>query len=121
MIDQLFFREYDPKKYHCVHFVIECSQVIYGRDYTPCFIGLTNSLSETIKTSRDTVHRNKSIEKPCDGCIVLMTKYDNSSHVGLYYENRIFHLDEDGPQRITLNQADIQFKRMRFYEPNLPN
>ena len=121
MIEKLFFREYSPQKYHCVHFVIECAQVIYKLDYTPCFIGLTSSLNETIKTSRTTVHRNKSIESPIEGCIVLMTKYDNSSHVGLYYENRVFHLDEDGAQRITLNQAELQFKRLRFYEPNLLN
>ena len=121
MIDSLFFREYNPRNYHCVHFVIESAQMIFNKDYSPCFIGLTNSLDETIKTSRNTVHKNKHVVNPSEGCIVLMTKYDNSSHVGLYYESRVFHLDEDGPQRITLEQAKIQFKRIRFYEPNLTN
>ena len=121
MIESLFFREYNPKNYHCVHFVIESAQLIYNLDYTPCFIGLTSSLSEILRTSRNTVHRNKAIKQPIDGCVVLMTKYDNSSHVGLYYKNRVFHLDEDGAQRITLEQASQYFKRLRFYEPNLSN
>jgi hypothetical protein len=48
-----------------------------------------------------------------------MTYRNGSSHVGLFYRHRIFHLTEMGVQRITLEQAKPMFKRMRFYEPNL--
>jgi len=116
---ELYNKVYDPKKYHCVHFTIDAAQTLYGLNYEPCFIGLTGSLSETIQTSRDTVHRNKLIKKPKDGCIVLMTKHDNSSHVGLYYQNRVFHLTESGVHLVTVTQISRIFKRIRYYEPNL--
>lgn len=119
MIEKLFHCEYDPQRFHCVHFVIEAAQLIYTKDYSGCFIGLTGTLDETIKTSRSTVHQNKRLDKPIEGCIVLMTYQNESSHVGLFYRQRIFHLTEKGVQRITLEQAKPLFKRMRFYEPNL--
>ncbi|MBC6788132.1 hypothetical protein WAI61_12490 [Acinetobacter baumannii] len=118
-IRQLFYCVYDPENFHCVHFVILAAKVIFEKDYTPCFLGLTGPLQESIKTSRTTVHRNKHIKKPEDGCIVLMTYLDQSSHVGLFFQGRIFHLIERGPQRITVEQANSIFSRIRYYEPNL--
>lgn len=118
-ISRLFYLKYDPLRYHCVHFVIEAAQHIYQLDYSKCFIGLTGSIDETLKTSRETVHRNKRIDKPKEGCIVLMTYLNESSHVGLFFRNKIFHLTEQGVQRITLHQAKLLFKRIRYYEPNL--
>lgn len=118
-IRQLFYCVYDPENFHCVHFVLLAAKVIFDQDYTPCFLGLTGPLHETIKTSRNTVHRNKQIKEPKDGCIVLMTYSNQSSHVGLFFDGRIFHLIERGPERITVEQADIIFNRIRYYEPNL--
>ena len=118
---ELYSRVYNPQNYHCVHFVIDAAKDIYNKDYTPCFFGLTGSLDESVKTSRTTVHKNERIDKPIDGCIVLMTKQDNGSHVGLYYQNRVFHLTEMGVHLITLEQAKQFFKRIRYYEPNLHN
>lgn len=121
MIDELFNRQYDHRRYHCVHFVIDAANTIFELDYAPSFIGLTGSLDETIKTSRETAHRNKQIKNPTNGCIVLMTKQDNSSHVGIYYKNKVLHLTDSGVQLLTLNQIELIFKRVRFYEPNLRN
>ena len=116
-IRELFYCEYDPQKFHCVHFVIQAAQVIYQKDYTSAFLGLTGSLDETLKTNRQTVIRNRRIDKPTDGCIVLMTYFNESSHCGLFFQHRIFHLSEIGVQRITLEQAQLKFKRVRFYDP----
>lgn len=92
-IRQLFYCVYDPENFHCVHFVILAAKVIFEKDYTPCFLGLTGPLQESIKTSRNTVHRNKHIKKPEDGCIVLMTYLDQSSHVGLFFSGSNFSFD----------------------------
>ena len=51
MINSLFRKKYDPEKYHCVHFVIDAAKEIYQADYANCFVGMTGSLSETIKSS----------------------------------------------------------------------
>ncbi|WP_046023716.1 MULTISPECIES: hypothetical protein [Acinetobacter calcoaceticus/baumannii complex] len=118
-ITELFYCKYDPETFHCVHFVIRAAKHIYGIDYIPCFVGLVQPLSDSIKTSRETVHQNKRIDSPIEGCIVLMTYMNESSHVGLFFQNKIFHLCEGGVQRITVEQAKIWFKRIRYYEPNL--
>lgn len=118
-ISPLFYCKYDPLKFHCVHFVIKAADYLYKKDYAPCFVGLTGSIDDTLKTSRETVHRNKPLKKPIEGCIVLMTYMNESSHVGLFFRNRIFHLTEQSVQRITLHQANLIFKRIRYYEPNL--
>lgn len=120
MIDDLFKLKYS-QQFHCVHFVIAAAKEIYDLDYTPCFFGLTSSLDQTIKTSRTTVHRNKEIKEAQEQCIVLMTYANGSSHVGLFFRQRIFHLTELGVQRIKLSQAELMFKRIRYYEPNLHN
>ncbi len=38
---------------------------------------------------------------------------------GAFFQGRIFHLIERGPQRITVEQANSIFSRIRYYEPNL--
>lgn len=119
MYEKLFRCEYDRNNFHCVHFVIHAAKEIYNQDYSKCFVGLTGSIDETLQTSRNTVIQNKRLEKPKEGCIVLMTYQNESSHVGLFFRHRIFHLTEMGVQRLTLEQAKVYFKRMRFYEPNL--
>lgn len=120
MINKLFRCEYS-QEFHCVHFVIEAAKVIYKLDYSKSFVGLTGTLDETLKTSRSTVIHNKRIKDATNGCIVLMTYVNESSHCGLFFRNRIFHLTEMGVQLITIGQAETLFKRIRFYEPNLHN
>jgi hypothetical protein len=120
-MNELFRKRYNPLNYHCVHFVIDAAKELYGLDYSKCFIGLTSSLAETVKTSRNTVHCNKRIGAPHEGCIVLMTYQDGNSHVGLYHQHRIFHLTENCVSRPTIEQVKLMFKRIRFYEPNLNN
>lgn len=118
-MNELFRCEYNPSNFHCVHFVIRAAQILFGKDYSGCFVGLTGPLNDTLRASRATVTRNKRINRPVEGCIVLMTYQNESSHVGVFFRNRIFHLVERGPQLITLEQAKPIFKRMRFYEPYL--
>lgn len=118
MIDELFKLHYS-QQFHCVHFVIAAAKKIYDLDYSPCFVGLTKSLDQTLKTSRETVHRNKEIKEPVEGCIVLMTYANGSSHVGLFFRQRVFHLMERGVERWTIDHIKLIFTRVRYYEPNL--
>jgi hypothetical protein len=115
-VDALLDRQYDPKKYHCVHFLIEAAQYLFEKDYSESFLGLTGDLKQSIQTSRDTTIKNKRIERPKDGCIVLMTNLLNSSHVGLFYCGRVLHLSEIGVHFQELRSLDRAYSRFRFYE-----
>ena len=115
-VDALLDRQYDPKKYHCVHFLIEAAQYLFEKDYSSSFLGLTGDLAKSIQTSRDTTIKNKRIERPKDGCIVLMTNLLNSSHVGLFYCGRVLHLSEIGVHFQELRSLERNYSRFRFYE-----
>lgn len=115
-IDALLDRRYDSKNYHCVHFLIEAAQYLLNQDYSASFLGLTGDLSQSIQTSRDTTIKNKRLERPIDGCIVLMTNLLNSSHVGLFYCNRVLHLSESGVYFQELRSLERNYSRFRFYE-----
>lgn len=115
-VDALLGRRYDSKNYHCVHFLIEAAQYLLNQDYSASFLGLTGDLSQSIQTSRNTTIKNKRLEKPKHGCIVLMTNLLNSSHVGLFYCNRVLHLSESGVYFQELRSLERNYSRFRFYE-----
>lgn len=116
-IDCLLDRHYDPQHYHCVHFLLEAAHFIFDKDYSSSFIGLTGSLHETLKTSRNTVVKNRRIDHPIDGSIVLMTNQNQSSHVGLFYCGRVLHLTELGVHYLNIQVLKKFYKRIRYYEP----
>ncbi|MGQ0914693.1 hypothetical protein ACT40M_15390 [Acinetobacter baumannii] len=116
-IDCLLDRQYDPQHYHCVHFLLEAAQYLFNQDYSSSFIGLTGSLHETLKTSRHTVVKNRRIDHPIDGSIVLMTNQNQSSHVGLFYCGRVLHLTELGVHYLNIQVLKKFYKRIRYYEP----
>lgn len=115
-IDALLDRRYDSKNYHCVHFLIEAAKYLLNQDYSASFLGLTGDLSQSIQTSRNTTIKNKRLEKPKHGCIVLMTNLLNSSHVGLFYCGRVLHLSESGVYFQELRSLERNYSRFRFYE-----
>lgn len=115
-VDALLDRRYNPRSYHCVHFLIEAAQYLFDQDYSTSFLGLTGDLTQSIQTSRDTTIKNKRLEKPKDGCIVLMTNLLNSSHVGLFYCGRVLHLSESGVYFQELRSLERNYSRFRFYE-----
>lgn len=115
-VDALLDRRYDPRSYHCVHFLIEAAQYLFNKDYSASFLGLTGDLAQSIRTSRDTTVQNKRLEKPIEGCIVLMTNLLNSSHVGLFYCGRVLHLSENGVYFQELRSLERNYSRFRFYE-----
>ena len=117
-VDPLLTRHYNPENYHCVHFLIDAALYLFDQNYSGSFIGLTSALHETLRTSRNTVIKNKRITKPTDGTIVLMTNVKQSSHVGLFYCGKILHLTEMGVHFLPVSTVSIFYKRIRYYEPS---
>ena len=115
-IDPLLTKVYNEKSYHCVHFAIEAAQYLFDADYSDVFIGLTGSLSDALRTSRNTAITTIQVKQPKDGTIVLMTNINGSSHVGLYYNERVLHLTEMGVHYLPLITLNRFYKRIRYYE-----
>jgi len=115
-IDSLLNRKYDANKYHCVHFVVDAAKYLFDVDYSKHFLGLTGTVNESLNASRHNFRQAKKLEKPKDGCVVLMTNLMNESHVGLFYSNHVLHLSEQGALFQTLRTLDRNYSRFRFYE-----
>lgn len=115
-IDPLLNRKYDANKYHCVHFVIDAAKYLFGADYSKHFLGLTGTVNESLNASRHNFRQARRLDKPIDGCVVLMTNLMNESHVGLFYCQHVLHLSEQGALFQTLRTLDRHYSRFRFYE-----
>ena len=112
----LFEKQYNVMNYHCVHFLIDAAQSIFGQDYSTSFIGLQGALNEALSTSRQTVIRNKRLKEPQQGCIVLMTSLTGDNHVGLFYCDKVLHLTESGVQYVSMRSLKNYYLRFRYYE-----
>ena len=80
------------------------------------YLGLTGTVSESLNASRHNFRQAKRLDKPIDGCVVLMTNLLNESHVGLFYCQHVLHLSEHGALFQTLRTLDRHYSRFRFYE-----
>ena len=114
-IDCLLDRQHDRENYHCVHFVIEAGEYLFGYDFTDNFLGLSNPLDRNGNPSRHTVKNSERVQAPTDGTVVLMTKLDNGLHVGLYLDGRVLHLTEQGVRFETVRALGRMYKRIRYY------
>lgn len=115
-IDPLLNRKYDANKYHCVHFVIDAAKYLFNADYSKHFLGLTGTVNESLNASRHNFRQARRLDKPIDGCVVLMTNLLNESHVGLFYCQHVLHLTESGVYFQTLRTLERNCSRFRFYE-----
>ena len=115
-IDSLLNRKYDANKYHCVHFVVDAAKYLFGADYSKHFLGLTGTVNESLNASRHNFRQARRLDKPKDGCVVLMTNLMNESHVGLFYNKHVLHLTESGVYFQTLRTLEKNCSRFRFYE-----
>ena len=103
-IDNLLDRIWS-KDYTCNEFACEAWLQITGEDLQR---RLNDHLSEKGKFKR--------LKEPISPCIVFMTNNTRSStHVGLFYCNKILHLTPRGVQFVPLEMVACSFKEVRFY------
>ncbi|MBO1529659.1 hypothetical protein J3492_00325 [Psychrobacter sp. F1192] len=115
-IDPLLGRKFDRDHYHCVHFLIDAGKHLFNYDFSQCFLGLTGSLNTTLSPTKDSMTKGELVEHPTDATIILMTKLDNTHHVGLYYCGRVLHLSEVGTRFEALRSIKRQYKKVKFYD-----
>lgn len=104
-IDNLLDRVWSTD-YTCNEFAIEAWQQITGED-------ITNRLSDSLNGSKPF----KKLRKPKSPCIVYMTNNNRSStHVGLFYCDKLLHLTPHGVQFVPLELVERHFREVRFYK-----
>lgn len=100
--------QYDKDRYHCEHFLIDCYRFLTGIDLSHKLLasGFFNA-----KNMRNFVE----VDKPKQHTIVLFRAKDKA-HVGLWYDNKVLHLDMAGVLLQPLEVVKIGFKRVNYYE-----
>ena len=114
-LDVFIKKKYDADNYNCAHFVSEVWEYLYQQNINKNLQGFLLPITDKY-VLMDLRKAFKKLKKPQEPCIVLMCRFNGSSHVGIYRKRKVFHLREDGVALENLRVASIGFKRVNFYE-----
>lgn len=104
-LDELLDRNWS-KTYTCNEFVCEAWQKITQEN-------LTQRLQQAL-CGQDIF---KPLKKPKSPCLVFFSNNPKSStHVGLFYCDKVLHLTIKGVQYVPLQWVAMNFKQVSFYE-----
>lgn len=122
VLDQLFFKQYDRHNYNCLHFLIDLWRMEFGIDMTfllKSFIVQADGSIDMVPEGLDVFRR---LHKPKSPCVCLCkTIATDDTHVATFYQDRMFHLTEDGVYNLPLEVSTLGFSRVLFYEYNKNN
>ena len=99
---------YDKNRYCCEHFLIDCYKEFKGVD-------LSDKLLSSGFFNAQKLRNFRQVETPKQLTIVLF-RDANKAHVGMWYDNKVLHLSEQGVLLQPLDMAKMGFKRVNFYE-----
>ena len=103
-IDNLLDRTW-TREYTCNEFACEAWKQITGKD-----------LSKRIEKFLNGKGRFKRLDKPISPCLVFFKNNEKSStHVGLFYVDKLLHLTPRGVQFVPLELVAMHFREVRFY------
>jgi hypothetical protein len=113
-IDKFLGKVYNKNTYNCAHFVVEVWEHLTKRDISDAFACFL--LPEKERTASMSIRNHfTKLEKPVNLCIVLMQRPRTEPHVGLFYNNRVLHINEKGVQFMPLEIASFGYNKIGFY------
>lgn len=114
-IDRFLDRQYNSATYNCAHFVCEVWETVSGE---PMGDRLKSFLlpSKLRYVERNLFKHFERLAQPVDGCIALMRRRHASSHVGIYRNKRILHIDQGGVRMDPLAVALMTFDRVDYFK-----
>lgn len=94
-LDDFLVKEYNYNNYNCSHFVSEVWTHLTGENISEiCDAFVNGNPGEYVTLIR---HRTK-IRAPENPCVVIMQNPNVAPHAGVYVNDRVFHLTENGPK-----------------------
>ena len=112
--DKYFDKVYNSAKYNCAHFVCEVWQDLTGDDLSWALAGSPAGLD----ARKLHAHRLASwtlLKAPVSPCIALFQAGRKDPHVGIFLEDKILHITEDGVNWSSIENVMLCFNRVRFY------
>lgn len=112
--DKYLLKIFDIENYNCWDFIrdiwLELTRVDIGKR-TPVNIS-KRSIKENFETGE---LEFKKISSPVSPCIVLFKNDKLTPHVGVFLNNKVLHLKNNGPRYEDLTIASIGFNNIGFY------
>ena len=99
---------YDKNCYCCEHFLIDCYKHYTGVD-------LSDKLLSSGFFNAQKLRNFQQVDKPKQFTIVLF-RDKSKAHVGMWFDNKVLHLDNQGVLLQPLDVVLMNFKRVNFYE-----
>lgn len=94
--------------YHCEHFVCDAYQFLTKKDISHAMLSGQFALPINLR-------QFKKINSPCQYCFVLF-RDENKAHIGIWLDNAVLHLGQDGVVSQSLSVVKQEFKRVDFYQ-----
>lgn len=111
----LLNKKYDADAYHCVHFVVDAWRELTQHDLSQQFAPLLQPIA-SIDAARSVWESFEEIVLPVSPCVVLMRCGADTSHMGVFYDGKVFHMRETGPHGATVPQLRMEYPTMRFFK-----
>jgi hypothetical protein len=108
-LDKYFSKQYDEQNYNCLHFAADVWKDLTGTDIIDNINKILNS-----HLTKNEMRLFKKLNCPQSPCIVLMQRRNCRPHVGIYIDNYVFHLTENGPHYLKLEIATRGFTKLRY-------
>lgn len=113
MTDEFIDRVYVRNVYDCFHFVREVWAHLTGEDISDRLHGLMEAATRKVMPSH--VKYVVRLRQPVTPCLCLMRKSTGEMHIGIYWYDKIFHLQKTGASLQPLNVATHGFKDYQFF------
>ena len=117
-LDDLHERTYQKKSYNCTHFAADVWERLTGQDIKEA---LTDTLAQygVRHSAPDAARlRFKRLDAPGEGpSIALFLRPGCEPHMGVFIQDRVWHLHECGVAFERFDVVAMFFKKVRFYLP----
>jgi hypothetical protein len=114
MTDDFMDRVYVRNTYDCFHFVREVWAHITGEDISTRLHHLMEAAARKVRPSH--VRHITKLAEPVTPCLCLMRKNTGEMHIGIYWNERIFHLQSYGAALQPVNVATHGFESYQYFK-----
>lgn len=107
-------KAFDAKHYNCWHFVREAWKDLTSLDLgdqVPEHRSPQTYTEQALKVANTMIR----LDKPVSPCLVLMQRKRIEPHVGIFYQNKVLHLNINGVEYRALDQVTAKYPQVSFY------
>ncbi|WP_394260786.1 hypothetical protein [Moraxella boevrei] len=104
--------KYDDEHYNCLHFACDVYKDLTNQDLS-IFVDELMTGKDKRKINPQKLNQLKKLDEPDSPCLTVM--HGNEPHAGVYVDNFVLHLNENGVHIMPLHLIKLQYGLVSFY------